>query len=204
MGVADRLDSARVVRIEDLVAAPWSNGGGWTTEIYKQLSAQRPGQPVWRLSLATIDAPGPFSVLPDARRFLLLASDTALQLSIDGIVHTLRYTDSVVFDGGAPVEVVATSGVCSALNLMTYGALGGHLEVSRPVGTADLSDRDAAAVVVLDGRLHVRDQPLGRYDTLVLGRESVHVRCEAATVVHVSLAEKQVKRPPSSTWSFPL
>jgi environmental stress-induced protein Ves len=203
VGVADRLDSARVVRIADLVAAPWSNGGGWTREIYKRLSAQHSGQPVWRLSLATIDTTGPFSVLPDARRYLLLASDTSLQLSIDGIVHTLRYTDSVAFDGDARVGGVAVSGACQTLNLMTYGALGGHLEVARPGGTADLSDRDAAPVVVLDGRLHVSDEPLGRYDTLVLGRESIHVGCEAATVARVGLGETQVNLPPLSTWSFP-
>jgi environmental stress-induced protein Ves len=187
--------SVRVVRVEDVVATRWPNGGGWTREIHRQLSAQHPRQPVWRLSMATIDTTGPFSVLPEVRRCLLLASDTSLRLSIDGNVYTLGYTDSVAFDGGAAVEVVDVSGESRVLNLMTYGGVGGHLEVSRPAEDCDMSERDGAAVVVLDGRLHVLEESLGRYDTLVLGRESVAVRCEAATVVRVGLGETQVDLP---------
>jgi environmental stress-induced protein Ves len=187
--VTERLDRAQVIRIGDLRATPWPNGGGWTKEIRVQLSAQDRARPVWRLSMATIDSTGPFSVLPAVRRCLLLASDTSLHLSIDGVLHTLGYTDSVAFDGGAAVEVVALSGTCLALNLMTYGGAGGRLEVSRPAGSFDLSARDAAAVVVLEGRLHALNQTLGRYDTLVPARERVNVTSEAATVVGVSLDE---------------
>jgi uncharacterized protein len=193
--VADRPDSARVVRMEDLVGTPWPNGRGRTSEIYRQLSVQHPEKCTWRLSLATIDTPGPFSVLPEARRCLLLASDTSLSLSIDGRVHTLRYTDSVVFDGGAAVEVIAVSGVSRALNLMTYGGVGGQLQVSRLSDDVRLSDREDAALVVLDGRLLVGQEALGRYDTLILGPQSVEVRCDAATVVRVSVGEPQGEFP---------
>jgi environmental stress-induced protein Ves len=201
--VVDGPDPARVIRTEDLVAAPWPNGRGWTSEIYRQPSVQRPGQPVWRLSLATIDTTGPFSVLPGARRRLLLASHTAVQLSIDGTVHVLRYTDSVGFDGSAAVEVIALSGTARALNLMTYGGVGGDLQVSRMSGNSDWSVRDAAALVVLDGRLVVRQEVLGRYDTVVLGPRSLDVGCEAATVARVGVGGMpgDLPRPTSGGWA---
>jgi HutD len=133
-------------------------------------------------------------MLPEARRCLLLASHTLLQLSIDGIVHTLGYTDSVEFDGGAAVEVLTVSGASRAVNLMTYGGVGGRLEIIRP-GEISLSRRDALAVVVLDGQLRVSDAVLGRYDTLILGQESVRVRGEAATLVRVCLGEARDDLP---------
>jgi hypothetical protein len=189
--VADEPDPARVIRNEDLVAAPWPNGRGWTSEIHRQPLEQ----PTWRLSLATIDTTGPFSVLPGVRRWLLLASDASLRLSIDGVVHSLGYTDTVVFDGGADIEVIAVSGAARALNLMTYGGVGGDLRVCRLSGDSDWSGRDAAALVVLDGRLVIRQEVLGRYDTLVLGSQHVDVGCETATVARVTVGGMPVDLP---------
>lgn len=193
--VTDRSHSARVVRREELVEAPWPNGGGRTSEIHRQPSLQHPGELTWRLSLAVIDTSGPFSVLPGTRRWLLLASNTSLQLSIDGVIHSLGYTDSVVFPGDAAVEVVAVSGASRALNLMTFGGIDGHLLVSRPSRSSALSDRDAAALVVLEGRLVVQQEVLGRYDTLVLGPQRVDVRWEAATVARVGVGRTPGELP---------
>jgi uncharacterized protein len=184
--VADGPDRARLIRFQDLVATPWPNGGGWTREIYRHPAVQRRGQTAWRLSRATIDATGAFSVLPEARRCLLLASDTALSLSIDGVVHQLGYTDAVTFDGGAAVEVIAVSGDSWVLNLMTYGGVAGDLRAGRLCGECDVSVQDAAAIVVLDGHLAAGQRSLGRHDTLVLGSRSVDVRGEA-TVVRVTV-----------------
>jgi hypothetical protein len=134
-------------------------------------------------------------VLPETRRCLLLGSDTVLQLSIDGIVHTLGYTDMVEFDGGAAVEVLYVSGTSEAVNLMTYGGVGGRLEIIRLAKLSSLSRRDAVALVVLDGHVRVVDAELGRYDTLILGRESVRVRGQAATLVRVCLSDARDDLP---------
>ncbi|NEM07081.1 HutD family protein [Geodermatophilus normandii] len=196
-------EPARVIRVEDLAPTPWPNGGGWTREIHRQPSAQRRGQTAWRLSLATIDTVGPFSVLPEVRRWLLLASEGSLHLSIDGTVHRLGHTDTVEFDGGAAVEVIAVSGTSRVLNLMTYGGVGGHLQAGRLSENSEVSDRDTAAIVVLDGHLVVRQASLGRYDTLLLGPQSVDVRSEAATVVRVGVGGTRGDLPPptSGRWA---
>jgi environmental stress-induced protein Ves len=169
---------ARVVRATDLTTTSWPNGRGTTREIHRE--------PGWRLSLATVDAVGTFSVLPDVRRYLLLASDTRLDLAIDGVVTTLGFTDTVEFDGSAAVEVVGLSGTSNPLNLMTFDGMRGRLTVRWLDGAATLSGRDAA-VVVLAGRLHVGDLVLGPHDTLLLASEDVGAVGEAATLACVQL-----------------
>jgi environmental stress-induced protein Ves len=167
-----------VVRAADLLASPWPNGRGTTREIHRA--------PDWRLSLATVDTTGAFSVLPDVRRYLLLASDTRLELAIDGTVTSLRFTDTVEFDGDAAVEVVGLSGTASALNLMTYGRARGRLTVRHLDGAATLSSRDAA-VVVLAGRLHVDNLVLGPHDTLLSAPDDVGVVGDATMLACVVL-----------------
>lgn len=53
-----------LIRAEQLVASPWKNGGGVTREI----AAQPPGASLdgfaWRVSVADVAQPGPFSRFP--------------------------------------------------------------------------------------------------------------------------------------------
>ncbi|MGK5682342.1 HutD/Ves family protein [Actinoplanes sp. URMC 104] len=192
MWVADQSEPAKVIRTQDVAEAPWANGRGRTREIYKQAQDDRLA---WRLSLATIQSPGPFSVLPGVRRTLLLASGDILRLSVNGCATTLHHTESVVFDGAADVEVVSAPDGCQALNLMTGDCLDGRLEVRQLIGTTELSDRDAAAVVVLSGRLGVADQSLSPFDTLVLGRQGIRIDAASATAALVLLGNVHVHRP---------
>jgi environmental stress-induced protein Ves len=79
----------------------WKNGGGMTTEV----AIEPPGAGLsdfnWRISMARLDAPGPFSNFPGVDR-LLLALEGRIELTIDGRTTSLTPMDPAVhFPGEA-------------------------------------------------------------------------------------------------------
>ena len=62
---------------------PWKNGLGVTTEILIEPSDATIGNFDWRLSMARIDADGPFSSFPNIDR-LLLVLEGRVNLQIEG------------------------------------------------------------------------------------------------------------------------
>ncbi|WP_454691496.1 HutD/Ves family protein [Achromobacter aloeverae] len=121
---------ARVLRLDDLPATPWKNGGGVTRELAR---AELPGGSgfAWRLSIADIDRPGPFSDFQGYRRQLILLAGHGLHLGGPGMrgVRLDRPGDMHVFDGAAPVSATLYGGPCRDVNLMTAHAAPCHWEV---------------------------------------------------------------------------
>ncbi len=113
------------IAAEDVAPQRWRNGGGWTRE----LLTWPPPPAAWqlRISLATIDAAGPFSVFPGVQRSLALVSGAGLLLNIDGhLQHLYPGADPVHFAGTAAVQAEPLAGPSVDLNLMSsagHGAL---------------------------------------------------------------------------------
>lgn len=98
---------------------PWANGGGETTELVSLDDSRQltPRRPAWRLSVARLESPGPFSSLPGmARTFLPVGAEVVL--SIDGDERRVTEDHPVSFDGGQEVRLVDLPSPCFALNLM--------------------------------------------------------------------------------------
>lgn len=113
----------------DVAPQRWRNGGGWTRELLAW-----PAPPThWqlRISLATIDAAGPFSLFPGVQRALALVSGAGLLLNIDG--HQQRLdpgSEPVRFAGTAAVHAEPLAGPSTDLNLMTVAGRGELLRVA--------------------------------------------------------------------------
>ena len=79
----------RVIPANEYVRMRWRNGAGWTRAI---LQAGRTGADTgtdapdwdWRLSIAEIEQPGPFSRFPGVERELVLLQGDGLALHFDG------------------------------------------------------------------------------------------------------------------------
>lgn len=112
----------QVLRESDYVTVPWKNGGGLTREILKV-----PPQAAafdWRLSLATIATPGPFSLFDGYDRTLVLVRGAGVELDFGPQGRTtLRAPGQMaVFDGAWPTQCALIDGPSTDLNLIVARA----------------------------------------------------------------------------------
>lgn len=132
----------RVVRSADLPAQPWANGGGVTRELLAGTG--------WRISLADIDRPGPFSRFNGQRRLLTVVDGPVLSLMVDGAEQVVEPFRPFAFAGDDPVEARLPEGPVRVLNVIydpaatsPYATL---LELSRSSELAVRADQAVLAV----------------------------------------------------------
>lgn len=149
-----------VIRGADLVASPWKNGGGITREVAARTQA-------WRVSIADIDRPGPFSRFDGIDRVLVLLDGAGLTLGEHAVP---RVFDVAKFAGEASIEARLTDGPVRVFNVMTHrGAARASIEFWHAPASRVV---DAGSVVLhcAQGSLDVRvDQAhftLTKMDTL--------------------------------------
>ena len=108
-----------VVELDAIAATPWRNGFGRTRE----LLAWPPGCDAdgWavRVSVADVEADGPFSSFPGIDRAFAVLQGDGVQLDIDGATTQLRAGDEpLVFAGESSVQARLIGGATRDLNLM--------------------------------------------------------------------------------------
>ncbi len=108
----------------DYATVPWKNGGGLTREILKVPQDADAVTFDWRLSLATIERPGPFSAFEDYDRTLVLVRGAGVELDFGAHGRaTLRAPgQSAAFDGGWATSCTLIDGPSSDLNLIVSKA----------------------------------------------------------------------------------
>lgn len=113
----------RVLSAADYRVERWRNGGGSTRVIASAgragaVDGEHPGWD-WRLSLADIVRPGPFSILPGVARHLMLAEGGPLRLRLGAGTRTLSAAgDGLGFAGSETVEAEPGATPARVLNLM--------------------------------------------------------------------------------------
>jgi environmental stress-induced protein Ves len=107
-----------VLREPDYVTVPWKNGGGLTREILKVPAGATAFD--WRLSLASITAPGPFSAFDGYDRTLVLVRGDGVELDFGPRGQTtLRAPgESLDFDGSWPAHCTLLGDPSTDLNLI--------------------------------------------------------------------------------------
>jgi environmental stress-induced protein Ves len=107
-----------IMRAANYRAVPWKNGGGVTREILRV-----PPEPTafdWRLSLATIASPGPFSSFDGYGRTLVLISGPGVELDFGqhGRAKLTMAGQMVSFDGAWETRCTLLYGPSTDLNLI--------------------------------------------------------------------------------------
>jgi environmental stress-induced protein Ves len=107
-----------VMRESSYRAVPWKNGGGVTREILRV-----PPEPTafdWRLSLATIASPGPFSAFDGYHRILVLVRGPGVELDFGqhGRTKLTLPGQMVSFDGAWQTSCTLLDGPSTDLNLI--------------------------------------------------------------------------------------
>lgn len=108
----------QIVRKSSFAATPWKNGGGITHEAMRMPVSGDPFR--WRVSVAHIDASGPFSDFAAYNRKMVLLRGKGIELRFgDGTCKSLRKAgDLIEFDGAVSTHCELLDGPCVDLNLM--------------------------------------------------------------------------------------
>jgi hypothetical protein len=113
----------RILRIDDVAPQPWKNGGGVTREL---LAWPADGGWQLRVSVADIEADGPFSAFPGVERWFTVLKGAGVELTVDGQAQRLTRTSPPLrFDGAAITTCRLLDGPTRDLNLMLRGVRGG-------------------------------------------------------------------------------
>ncbi|HUX74747.1 MAG TPA: HutD family protein [Steroidobacteraceae bacterium] len=113
----------RIIRRAAFTTVPWKNGGGVTHEALRVPVGAVHHQ--FRISVAEIDASGPFSDFAGYRRHVVLLQGAGLRLRFSNGARAAlqRVGDLVEFDGSLQTECDLIDGACVDLNLLTSKAI---------------------------------------------------------------------------------
>jgi uncharacterized protein len=198
MSSATAVQSARLTLLRGaaLVASPWKNGGGVTREIAVASVASHAGAALdtfaWRVSVADVAQPGPFSRFEGVDRTLVLLEGAGMLLDEAGttpVSHALTQPlDVARFAGEAAIDARLVNGATRDFNLMMRRGLAsgtlevwrGHQERTMQAQTVLLYCAKGEQEIRIDGDRHVR---LEAGDTLRIDTsldETSTIRIEAS------------------------
>jgi uncharacterized protein len=200
-----------IVRHSSFVAVPWKNGRGITHEAMRV----PPGGDSfhWRVSVAQLDASGPFSDFAAYNRFMVLLKGAGVVLKFSGgpgavgpsgrnakARELCAVGDMAEFDGGLATHCDLVDGPCVDLNLMVSKALPevwARVEVLREARSSSLGSQESMLVFPIDAALELTSGAstyvLEPWDLALLsGREdrtvNISGRGEAGDAVKIFLA----------------
>lgn len=109
-----------LLRHENYVAVPWKNGGGVTREIAVHKDATGGSDFLWRISVATVSKPGPFSIFEGIDRSIAVLDGAGIVLhSEKSNVILTPESDPFAFEGETPIDAGVVNGETTDLNAMT-------------------------------------------------------------------------------------
>lgn len=185
LGMADEM---MIVRATDATVVPWRNGGGSTREYFKVGGDDFD----WRLSVAQIVQPGPFSAFPGIDRILVLLSGDGVHLRFGTAESTTlaQPLDHVRFAGETAVDSTPLGGPTTDLNLMwRRDRFTADVEVARLTAPTVLGGGGMGVAFVASGTLHVGDHELRTGDA-VRWQGGLNVGASNATLVHFTLLNR--------------
>ena len=159
----------RVIRASEYRVMPWKNGGGITTE----LCASPPsGTFDWRVSIATVNADGPFSTFTGYERHIITLTGEGMVLDIEGRgKFTMEPLRPFSFSGDAKVHGSLLQGAVLDFNLMVRRDFGrGTLRVSEcKAGDRLGSKKSLFLAYVLQGECEAEGLQLEQNTSFYLG-----------------------------------
>lgn len=150
-----------VLRHAERSPTPWANGGGVTREVARAGVADTAPGFDWRVSVAEVDRPGPFSTLPGVDRVIVLLDGTGLVLSVGGRERVLEPLVPFAFPGDAATTCELRDGPTRDVNVMTArGRVSATVRVLPVVGRFEVAaagERDELLVLAVTAGLRAGD-----------------------------------------------
>jgi len=143
----------RIGRAADYPVMPWKNGGGSTTEVLVSPPGASLEDFEWRVSLATVEQDGPFSLFPGIDRSLTLYGGPRMVLTFDGrrMIALTPEDPTTRFPGEAAVKAAVPEGPVRDFNVMTRRSRYHHMieRFALQSGIAALSRLGSATLLFL-------------------------------------------------------
>ena len=115
--------STSLIRFADLPSSPWGKTNGRVKEL-----ASGNG---WRLSIASIEKPGPFTPFPGKDRITVPVEGELLVLTVDGVEHGMEKFRQFRYSGDSPADAALPTGPVTVLNtVVDRGTTGGSVMVA--------------------------------------------------------------------------
>jgi environmental stress-induced protein Ves len=147
---------ATLLRGAELTPMPWKDGGGVTREIAAHPAGSGLDTFTWRVSLADVAQPGPFSRFAGIDRTLVLLSGDGMHLHEDnGPTHQLNHPlDKLEFAGETAIHATLPGGATRDFNVMLRrGVANGSDQIWR-AGTHELNG-DTVLLFCAEGEMEV-------------------------------------------------
>lgn len=155
---------------QHLTATPWKNGGGLTREIACYPANADMDDFLWRMSIATIAADGPFSRFDGVERVITLLDGPGVRLrSGDGAIdHSLSQPlQPFGFPGEAGIQGELLGGPCDDFNIMTRrDAM--RAQVTLVTAATTLAPAPHGALLATTGEWLIHEPAAGCDATLIL------------------------------------
>lgn len=164
-----------VLRWSGYRSMPWKNGGGTTREVISgvvqapPVSAESADGFDWRVSIAEVDAGGPFSAFPGVDRVITLVEGEGMVLTVDGTPQQVDPLSPFAFSGDAATECRLEAGAVRDMNVMTRrGRATAEVQVLAARGTEMTCAGGGTLLVMAITEGITVDKPDGR--EIALGR----------------------------------
>jgi environmental stress-induced protein Ves len=140
----------RIVRAADYRRMPWKNGGGSTTEVAIAPAHATLDNFDWRVSLAHVATPGPFSRFPGIDRTLAVIEGQGIHLTVAGATVTLdRGAPPYFFPGDIEVSAALIDGPIDDLNVMSRRGRYDHRMTRHRAGETVALPHEAETVLLM-------------------------------------------------------
>ena len=186
-----------LIRAVDYRRMRWKNGLGETLEIAIAPEWAALERFDWRVSMARVEAAGPFSAFPGIDRTLTVLDGAGFRLAVDGL-EAVDLTSAVApfpFPGDRAAAATLLGGAVTDLNVMTRRDGWWHRVRRLAPGEAVPVPNAAATVLVVcaEGRARVTaggvTEELDTYDTLIVPRPTEVIEAVGAPVARLLLVE---------------
>lgn len=170
-----------LMRFASLPSRSWGSNAGRAKDLAAG-PAGPSGSPGWRLSAATIEKSGPFTVFPGTDRITVPVEGELLLLNVDGTEHAMERLRPLRYPGDVPVHASLPTGEVTVLNTFVdragYGAAVMVVELSKKNSPSLGPDQflvllQGSAKAVLDAGS--RTEELEPLDTVAGGPEKPQV-----------------------------
>jgi environmental stress-induced protein Ves len=142
------------IRLQDVPASPWKNGGGTTQSL---ICWPSPSQWVFRMSVARIDSDGPFSEFMGVERWFAVLRGNGVTLQFPDRRVVLGHKDPALqFSGETACQCSLTRGPTLDFNLMVQGITAKMARIDRLAYVGNFKSQTTLAIFVVEAGGHIQ------------------------------------------------